>query len=307
VLLHDRATDRQSHPQPLRLGGVKRREDLVELLRGQPHPTVLDRHEHRARRLLTCPDPHLARALGHGGQRLQHVQHEVEQDLLELHPITHHRGEVGGDLHVQGYPLVDEFMLEQADDLVHERRQRQPRRRGSGFAQERAQPGNDLAGPLPVVDDALERLAGILKVGRRPRQPAQASTAVGHDGREGLVDFVGDRGGQFAQGGHARDVRQLRLRLAQGFLGPLAFGDVLDHADREHHCAALVSHNVYGHVAPDESAVLADIAFLYVVVVASATQHIGKGCPVGLYIVGVREGREGHALELLGTAMTARA
>jgi hypothetical protein len=143
--------------------------------------------------------------------------------------------------------------------------------------------------------------------GRRPRQPAQASTAVGHDGREGLVDFVGDRGGQFAQGGHARDVRQLRLRLAQGFLGPLAFGDVLDHADREHQCAALVSHNVYGHVAPDESAVLADIAFLYVVVVASATQHIGKGCPVGLYIVGVREGREGHALELLGTAMTARA
>jgi hypothetical protein len=59
-----RRTFRQPHPQPLRLRSVKRREHLVELLRGDPQPGVLDRYSHRLRRLLLHLNPHLVRATG---------------------------------------------------------------------------------------------------------------------------------------------------------------------------------------------------------------------------------------------------
>ena len=39
---------------------------------------------------------------------------------------------------------------------------------------------------------------------------------------------MGNRGSQLSQSRHARDVRELRLRLVQRFIGPLALGDIHD-------------------------------------------------------------------------------
>src|SRR5262245_48870588 len=134
VLLDNRTTDRQPHPQPLRLRSVKRREDRLELLRGNPHPGVLDCRLHCVRSLLTRPDDQLTRALGHPGHRFNRVQHEVEQHLLHLHPIAPDGRQGGGHLYTQGHPLADDFVLRQADNLVHELRQVQPRFLGCSFA-----------------------------------------------------------------------------------------------------------------------------------------------------------------------------
>src|SRR5208337_3233383 len=43
---------------------------------------------------------------------------------------------------------------------------------------------------------------------------------------ERLVDFVRDGGYQFSHGHHSGDMREIRLRLAQGFFGPLSLLDV---------------------------------------------------------------------------------
>ena len=51
--------------------------------------------------------------------------------------------------------------------------------------------------------------------------PVQTGVGVGDDGRQRLVDLMGDRGRELAHRRHAGDVRELRLRLLQRFLGPL--------------------------------------------------------------------------------------
>ena len=80
----------------------------------------------------------------------------------------------------------------------------------------------DLARPNAIVDDPFHR-AARLRPGRAPRGRANAdSLGVGDHGGERLVHFMGDRGCQFAQRRHARDMREFRLRLVQRFLGRLA-------------------------------------------------------------------------------------
>jgi hypothetical protein len=60
----------------------------------------------------------------------------------------------------------------------------------------------------------------------------EAGVGIGDDGGQGLVDLVRDRGGELAEGRHARDVGELGAGLVQGRLGPLALGDVVQ-VDRQ--------------------------------------------------------------------------
>ena len=74
---------------------------------------------------------------------------------------------------------------------------------------------------LPSLIIALHRAARLVEVGRLDGRATQAGLAVGDDGRQRLIDFVRDRGGKLAERRHARDMRELRLRLVQRFFGPL--------------------------------------------------------------------------------------
>ena len=85
---------------------------------------------------------------------------------------------------------------------------------------------DDVAGPSAVLDDLAERLPDFLEIRRAGAQPAQGGVSVGDRSCDGLVDLVCDRGRQLAHGRYAIDMRQLRLRLAQGLLCLLALSNV---------------------------------------------------------------------------------
>ena len=86
--------DGQSHTGPVNLRGKKRIEDLVRLLRGQPHAAIADGHHKvfvfRSLRL----DGELARPI-HTIHRIDAVTDEVHHDLLQLHAISHDLGKIG--------------------------------------------------------------------------------------------------------------------------------------------------------------------------------------------------------------------
>jgi hypothetical protein len=67
-------------------------------------------------------------------------------------------------------------------------------------------------------------------VALHPLQDAAAALEVVGDGRERLVDLVGQGRGHLAQRREARHVHQLRLQLLQPGLGLLALGEVADEA-----------------------------------------------------------------------------
>ena len=84
-----------------------------------------------------------------------------------------------------------------------------------GLADQRADPLNDLARALAVGDHVPDRRLHFVKPRNIAIEPAQAGLAMGHDRGQRLVDLVRDGCGDRTQGGHARDMGNLRLRLVQ--------------------------------------------------------------------------------------------
>src|SRR2546430_272778 len=98
--LNDRPTDGQPHTRPVILGRKECPEDLVRLLRGQSHTGIADRDQQ-----LTIADFRLDGKLT-SATRFLHgvdaVEHEVHENLLQLHTVCHHLGKVLGKLGADG-------------------------------------------------------------------------------------------------------------------------------------------------------------------------------------------------------------
>src|SRR5213083_1686231 len=86
--LHDRAADRQPHPQPLRLGADEVLEDSLQLGVFDPDSAVTDRDGDAPHHGLAGVDPYLAWAVRGEDSGLCSVDDEVHDDLSELNGIS---------------------------------------------------------------------------------------------------------------------------------------------------------------------------------------------------------------------------
>ena len=111
-----------------------------------------------------------------------------------------------------------QFAADQQRHVVHDVGQGDRHIGRIALARQGAQPAHDLAGALAVLDHVLDRAARLADVGHGAPEPAQAGLAVGDDGGQRLVDLMGDRGGELAQGGDARDMGELALGALQAVL-----------------------------------------------------------------------------------------
>ena len=87
------------------------------------------------------------------------------------------------------------------------------------------------AARCPVLLDPGDGLASPLEVRLVPGEPPQTGIRAGDDRGNGLIDFVGDRGGQRTQCRDPRHMGELGAGPGQGLLGDLAFRHVLNRAD----------------------------------------------------------------------------
>nr|WP_231565038.1 hypothetical protein [Sphingomonas sp. Ant H11] len=71
---------------------------------------------------------------------------------------------------------------------------------------------DDLACPVGIADDAVEREAGLVEIWRLLGKPSGARAAAGDDGSQGLVDFVRDRRRQLTE---RRDPRNSQKPIAR--------------------------------------------------------------------------------------------
>src|SRR4029077_5148390 len=83
----------------------------------------------------------------------------------------------------------------------------------------RADALDEIAGPMPLLDDFLDCNTSLAEIGLVSLDPIETGAAEGGDCRERLADLVSDRGGQFACRGkpvHLRKFVQPLQRLGLG-------------------------------------------------------------------------------------------
>jgi hypothetical protein len=92
VIINDRAADRQAHPHS---AGLRREEGIEDVLgdrRIQPRPGVFHRNQDTVWCFAPRADPKPARAIGNGAHRFHPVHDQIEDNLLQLNPVTNRDG-----------------------------------------------------------------------------------------------------------------------------------------------------------------------------------------------------------------------
>src|SRR5882724_6956667 len=88
---NDRAADRQSHAGPMKLGSKERIEDLIRLLRGQPHSDIANGDQQFTLLSLLRLDRKFPSGV-HFLHSIDAIKYEIHEDLLQLHTISRHLG-----------------------------------------------------------------------------------------------------------------------------------------------------------------------------------------------------------------------
>ena len=134
--------------------------------------------------------------------RLDGIGYEVEEYLLQLHPIACHRTKHSIQFSAHDNPVPLKDTLNKRKHLVDELIQID----GDvyqflGF-EHRAQALNHLSSMSTVANNLLKSFPRLTEIGRCPCQPAQPGTGICYDGAQGLIDFVRNRRGHGAHSAH---------------------------------------------------------------------------------------------------------
>src|SRR5882724_9682331 len=96
----DGTTDAKPHAGPVELGGKEGIKDLVRLLWGKSHAGIAERHQNLL--VFRLRLDHEFPATFYIFHRLNAIDHEVHQHLLQLHTISHNPGKIFYQVCVDG-------------------------------------------------------------------------------------------------------------------------------------------------------------------------------------------------------------
>src|ERR1700674_3905654 len=218
---NDRAADPKSHPGAVSLGGKEGIENLVRLLRGQPHTGIANRHHYLFAIGTPRVDGKLARPI-HIFHRVDAIHHEVHHDLLQLHTVCHYPRKRLRQLRPYCYGLPRYLVAQEDDHLPNEFVYVNQLPLRNALLEYQADSGDDFRRTGCVFDDSRRSLTRFFQIGLIAREPAQAGISVGDGSSNRLIDLVRQGCSQLSHGGHSVDVCEIQLR----FFGPLAGADV---------------------------------------------------------------------------------
>src|SRR5260370_4765487 len=210
----DRAANREPEPQTARLGRVEWLEDMLSGPRRKSRTRISHCDEHATGLRFFRADQQVPRTVAGFAHRLDRVDDQVQDYLLQLHPISCNERQVLRGLHVHRDTVLHGFAAGELNHLADCSADLQailPRRR---LHYEVANPVDDLARPLAIVDDTSERLPRLFQIRRLTIQPAPRRAGVTDARRDGLFHFMGDPGRELPYSGDAAGVRQLSPCLA---------------------------------------------------------------------------------------------
>ena len=258
------------------------------------------------------------RALRH---RFERVAEQVDQDLLNLHPVGQHQIGLRIQIEAKLDVLFARSGKSERSRLLDQLRQAFDALFGFAARNEVAKPADDLTGAKRLLGGAVHGIFDLrlVGVGAAGEQPARAFHVVA-DGGERLVEFVRECGCHLAHRAQARNVHQFGLQFLQARLGLLMLGEVaheagevgvaagLHLADRKMHRKGRSIAALAGHDASDAD----DVAFAGRAVardVAVVARPVGFGHQLADvladgFVFGIAEQSLGGGAEKLNDAVT---
>ena len=189
--LHDRPTDGQPHPQPLRFGADEALEDLLHLGFLDTDSGVADRDGDASHLGLAGVDPDLTRAARSERNGLPGVDDQVQDDLSELDGVSEHGWQrlPAGEAHHDVLALY--VVPEQPQHVLDQRVDVDRGVLGVLLAEQSPQSADRLRSPVGVPGDVDEGVFDVPWLRLLDRQEPARRLGVRHDRAQGLVDLVG--------------------------------------------------------------------------------------------------------------------
>ncbi len=176
VGVHDGLANREAQAHAVGFGRVERLEHPRQLLVCESDAKVGNRHRHGAfERTRAQPDPLGGRLLVL--ERLERVEQQVEDDLLQLDTVAEDTWKIGGEIDIDRYAAGRDIALQDLDHVVDAVVQVDAGVFGGVFTQQRAQAAHDFGRALIVGDDVGECRSQLEEVGHRQRRGAAAPPA----------------------------------------------------------------------------------------------------------------------------------
>ena len=209
----------------MRLGAEERREDVDRGL-GQADAVVAHRDLDGVAPRRRGGDGDTPVTVGVPLHGLERIAQQVEDDLLDLHPIAQDRGQLAREVELDLDAELAGVALDHLGGVADQRVQVGRLPLGGLLAHQVAHAPDDLAGAQRLVGHRLEDRQELRGSHRPVAHAEHGALRVVGDRPERLVDLVGEAGGHLADGAEAEDVGQLGLVLAGLLLGALALRDV---------------------------------------------------------------------------------
>jgi hypothetical protein len=167
----DGPADRQPYPHPAGLGGVERLENALEVLRIDPWPGIAHRDEDAISVGLLGTDQQLSRLRLDRAHGFDCIQHQVQQNLLQLYTIPVHGNQSLRKARLDRDSILGDRVSRQYDhltDRVIEVKAGVSRRR---FPDVITDAVDDLSGSIGIANDGGKRFPDLVQLGgRRPRK-----------------------------------------------------------------------------------------------------------------------------------------
>ena len=239
----------------MRLGREERLEQPIGGIRWNPTAPVGDRGQEEA--VTVESRRHGQHAFGGpvGAHGLAGIQKQVQHDLLQLDPIATDAWQTRCQPGVDRHASLDQLAVRQGQDfrrnVVDIERLEAP----LVLLQQRAQPGDDLAGAQVVGHDVVKNLAHRGQVGRGSRQQALGGLSIAEDRCKWLVQLVGQRAGELPEDGDPGQVRHFLAPLRDLHVRDLEVGDVASDTLELDHRSPGIADRVIGPLLPAEAAI----------------------------------------------------
>src|ERR1700722_19566510 len=113
--LDDRTANRKSHSDALRSGREERLKQAGHVLRTDTDPAVLNENADSIFFLSPGPDHQPTRPSSDSRHGFNSIQHQIEDDLLQLNSIAKHDGQVGDKFDLNEYIVPRSLTLGKSD------------------------------------------------------------------------------------------------------------------------------------------------------------------------------------------------
>ena len=163
-------------------------------------------------------------ALGFGrvDHRVEPVEYQIQEDLLQMHAIAGDDRRAGLQVGFQPHALDHRGRHDEVDGFTNDIVQVDRLVGGFALAEERPHPADDLGGALVVLADVLHDFLELVVDGPPRREQHLRRFRISQDGAERLMELVCERRGELAHRGQPVHVRHRGQVVADLHLGLLS-------------------------------------------------------------------------------------